>query len=538
MRRIRNLTLVLAIVSAIAGCAAPQTRGVSVSDSAAKQEAALQMELAAQDIVAEQTRLQRVYRQLSTKAYALCGERIGPNIGTVSLIKPKGDMGDALTRLYGIKEQPTVVLTFDRGPAEKAGLKPRDVLLSVNGVSTSDKPAMEALVEKLSPDDPIVYAVDRAGVAMTFTVQPERGCRYFVALSPDQTINAFADGTRIMVTRGMMNFAKDDNELALVISHELAHNTMKHSDAKKQNMGLGLLADLAVIILTRGQAGNPNFAQIGGAAYSQEFEAEADYVGLYIMAEAGLPIADAPKFWRRMAAAHPANIKTNHSASHPSTSHRMVALEETVKEINEKIAKKVALIPNMKDDNPSPPVVASATGVTKAVADISKHREEPQKPIGDAIATKLVSTDKAVEDPALQKSLQHEQEKRQTQPISPSPSIKQVQLPPCPGSYNAATWNNCVGDVTWPSGDKYVGAFKDGKRNGQGTYAFSNGQKYVGEFNDGNMNGQGTYTFPTGQKFVGEFSNGKGNGQGTEYRADGTILRSGVWANGVFVSGR
>ena len=190
---------------------------------------------------------------------------------------------------------------------------------------------------------------------------------------------------------------------------------------------------------------------------------------------------------------------------------------------------------------PSQPVVASAIGATGAVSNISKPREEPKKLIGSATAPKLISTDETVEDPAAfapEKRLQHEQEMRRTQQISPTPSIKQGQLPPCPGSYNAATWTNCVGEVTWPSGDKYVGTFKGGKRSGQGTYTFPSGQKYVGEFSDGKLQGQGTYTFPSGQKYVGEFSDGKGNGQGAEIRADGTILRSGLWANGGFVSGR
>lgn len=163
----------------------------------------------------------------------------------------------------------------------------------------------------------------------------------------------------------------------------------------------------------------------------------------------------------------------------------------------------------------SPSTQSVRAGASETVSDISKHRVEFDKPIGGAAAPKLMSTDQ----------------------ISFSPTVKQVQLSPCPGSYNAASWTNCVGEATWPSGEKYVGAFKDGKRSGQGTYTFPSGQKYVGEFNDGNMHGQGTYTFPSGQKYVGEFSNGKGNGQGAEYRADGTILRSGVWTNGVFVSG-
>ncbi len=66
-----------------------------------------------------------------------------------------------------------------------------------------------------------------------------------------------------------MTFAKDDNELALVISHEIAHNSMKHIDAKKQNMGLGFLADLATVLLSKGQVSNTNF----GVKVTRYFEA-------------------------------------------------------------------------------------------------------------------------------------------------------------------------------------------------------------------------------------------------------------------------
>ena len=74
----------------------------------------------------------------------------------------------------------------------------------------------------------------------------------------------------------------------------------------------------------------------------------------------------------------------------------------------------------------------------------------------------------------------------------------------CPGSYNAATWTNCVGETTFIDGAKYVGDWKDGKRNGQGTYTFPDGMKYVGEFKDSKRNGQGTYTWPDGRKYDGE----------------------------------
>ncbi len=80
---------------------------------------------------------------------------------------------------------------------------------------------------------------------------------------------------------------------------------------------------------------------------------------------------------------------------------------------------------------------------------------------------------------------------------------------------------NGQGTYTFLNGNKYVGQYKDGKRNGQGTYTFADGEKYVGEFKDGKFNGLGTNTFLNGNKYVGEFKDDKRNGQGTYTFADG-----------------
>jgi hypothetical protein len=85
------------------------------------------------------------------------------------------------------------------------------------------------------------------------------------------------------------------------------------------------------------------------------------------------------------------------------------------------------------------------------------------------------------------------------------------------------------GTYTWPDGRKHVGEYRDGNFHGQGTYTWPDGAKYVGEYRDDKRNGQGTYTFSNGGKYVGEFRDGSFHGQGIQYRADGSIARSGEW---------
>ena len=72
-------------------------------------------------------------------------------------------------------------------------------------------------------------------------------------------------------------------------------------------------------------------------------------------------------------------------------------------------------------------------------------------------------------------------------------------LPNCKGDVDY--WNNCVGTSIYANGNKYVGEWKDDKKNGQGTYTAANGDKYVGEFKDDKRNGQGTYTTANGHKY-------------------------------------
>ena len=93
-------------------------------------------------------------------------------------------------------------------------------------------------------------------------------------------------------------------------------------------------------------------------------------------------------------------------------------------------------------------------------------------------------------------------------------------LPPCPTS---GVFHNCFGTFTFPSGNEYVGEWKDDKRHGHGASTFVDGGQHVGEYKDGKPNGHGTYTWADGDKYVGEYKDSKPNGHGTYTWADGDV---------------
>jgi predicted Zn-dependent protease len=179
----------------------------------------------------------------------------------------------------------------------------------------------------------------------------KRRCYYYFETSRSREINAFADGDRIVVTQGMLRFLENDDELALVMGHELAHNLMGHIDAKKDNaVGghlLGAMMD-GMAASYGGYSGN-DWQNLGAAvtslSHSQSFEAEADYVGLYITARAGYDISNAIDMWRRWSVEDPEGLYV--AITHPTKPERFARLTKAIEEIQGKKKRHEALLPNM-----------------------------------------------------------------------------------------------------------------------------------------------------------------------------------------------
>lgn len=77
----------------------------------------------------------------------------------------------------------------------------------------------------------------------------------------------------------------------------------------------------------------------------------------------------------------------------------------------------------------------------------------------------------------------------------------QSSLPPCETA-TPSFWTDCFGNYTDPSGDNYVGEFKNNMYHGAGNYTFAKGHKFVGMFREGVLFGQGSLISNSGYTIV------------------------------------
>ena len=281
-------------------------------------EAAIQKRLALEDQVDARDRLQAITFRLTQAAAPFCAKRIAVNYGlTVATDRSFGkDMTKAASDAFGLDDRARVLSVIPGSPADRAGLLRGDIVAAVNGVPVAPgRDTEKAVVRALETAGARGVTLRIAGAnPRRVAITPARVCNSPVRVVDQAKVNAYADGKRISVTRGMLWFAREETELAMVLAHELAHNVMGHA---------GSLS--------------------GAFSDKKGLEAEADHVGLYILARAGYDIDRAAHFWRRLAAAFPRLIET--SKNHPVMPYRFVALRKTTAEIREKQAAGLPLIP-------------------------------------------------------------------------------------------------------------------------------------------------------------------------------------------------
>ena len=255
----------------------------------------------------------------------------------------------AMTTSYGLGEPLEIFTVATDSPAARADLQAGDRLLAVGGQAVAEgagaDPAMKRLLaDTLHESQADSFRVQRGDRILDKVLVPEPICDFGVYYSPRQRAGAFSDGDTVVVTRGMMSLAANDLELSQVVAREIAHAILRHALARTTYQVLGNVVDVLAAtqgIMTQGAVG-----EMAARINAEEFEAEADYLGLYLMARAGLAIDAAPEFWERLTR-NPVAVSGYAAAVPEMIPGRLLGMRQTIREIREKQATGAPLIPEL-----------------------------------------------------------------------------------------------------------------------------------------------------------------------------------------------
>ncbi len=346
-----SIIVICALTALLPSCAGTVTQLPPLNTTAIAQEQQRQQQQVLEVHLQMLQRLQSIaWPVLKTNA-ELCGKSTRPSIGLTL-----GDAHSLSQQVRGLRpqdvpQQGVFIAAIAAGsPADHAGLKFGDHLQG----TTIDAIGKALNAEMKKTKKATLIKADGSRI----TLAPEMICAYPVRLAYSGQINAYTDGSNLTFFAGLMRAMPDDAQVQMVVAHELAHAMLKHPRKGVINSVIsggwllgtvagagGWLVDNARDLI--GKAGPVSYRSLGiqlvGWPYARNFEREADYVALYLMARSGGDIGKVESLFNVFSIAAPSS--TWIGISHPVTPQRIVAARAARLEIETKRAAGVKLLP-------------------------------------------------------------------------------------------------------------------------------------------------------------------------------------------------
>ena len=169
-------------------------------------------------------------------------------------------------------------------------------------------------------------------------------------LVEDKQVNAWCmPGGKVVVYTGLLPVAKDEDGLAVVMGHEIAHAIAEHGN---ERMSQGLLTQLGGMALSTALSTKTAQtqqlwmsvygvgAQYGAILpYGRMQESEADHLGLVFMTMAGYDPNVAIPFWERMSAQKGGQAPPEFLSTHPSDATRIADIRRLIPEVQRQYGK-------------------------------------------------------------------------------------------------------------------------------------------------------------------------------------------------------
>lgn len=379
----------MAAFAALGACAKPSTT-FPVIPTAEIQAAALIDQRAS--VEARLDRLERANNiawPLLVANADLCHERradrFGISMGNDKTVRSLAD-GFTLEQVnaIGYDASPVVLNVSARSPAALAGIVRGSVPVRVGETdidgdmktlnsALSDYTELREEAKDAERDDagnaealPVLPVVFRQpdGSELKAALAPETVCAIPINVTETDAVNANTGGESVNMFRGLLTYMQDDDDVAIVVAHEIGHVIGEHVPKQRRNSyasglvvwGIPLALGSSVLdgvfggALERwggietppGQAGMTRL--LNSALGTRSFEREADYIGMYVAARGGVDISNAENVFAAFAKLSPAS--TYGVRTHPTTPDRQLALKAAREEIEVKRAAGELLIPN------------------------------------------------------------------------------------------------------------------------------------------------------------------------------------------------
>lgn len=251
--------------------------------------------------VEQQDRLYRVAAPLLISNTELCPRHARNLLGFTAKNRYSytDAFADTAQAALGLEERLRVTNVLPGSSAEAAGLQKGDLLFAVEIEPLPQGPDAERasasiIGSELQGRNSISLTVLRHGERRVHDIGLTPACAMVIDLGNADFAGSFADGQRVMVTRGMLDFVQSDKELAYVLAQEIAHNIL----AQKPRPDMAAVIDRLHTLRPQAEDG----AAAGGIPpYLPDMALRARKLALYLLARAGYGIDHAAGFWQRLA---------------------------------------------------------------------------------------------------------------------------------------------------------------------------------------------------------------------------------------------
>ncbi|MBD2058860.1 M48 family metallopeptidase [Oculatella sp. FACHB-28] len=196
-------------------------------------------------------------------------------------------------------------------------------------LGTFTVPVFEQMAEPSAAQDSLNQLLDRLEANLPPEQQQDHD--YQVLYIPDATVNAIAiPGDRVIIYRGLLAQTESENELMMVLGHELGHFANRDH---LRRLSRGLVLQLLIAVFFGDTGGLQDVAisglsSISNAQFSQGQELQADEFGLNLLQQTYGHVAGATDFFKRLSQQEGANI--DFLATHPNSNKRVQRLERAI----------------------------------------------------------------------------------------------------------------------------------------------------------------------------------------------------------------